>query len=275
MTSSDTPSDGDLVPIWQQEETWLEGLAQSDPASLHAIIVDIGGLIGSDAIAAFEALLDTEERERAGRFRFRGDYVRFIAAHAILRIVAGRALGIRPDSIEFAAGPRANLPPRLAVRSGVAPAPALSLSHAGSYIGVALGWGLAVGIDVEPQRPLVDFDALARAALTAAEASDLARLPAAARNEIFLRWWTAKEAALKAHGIGLGTPPDKVMLSYDAAHMPRSALVPDSGLSARYALRVFDPFGPSSAVVAIAAAENRHIEVSYSEARTFLRLTDG
>lgn len=82
-------------------------------------------------------------------------------------------------------------------------APSFNLSHARGLALVAVGAGIALGIDVEPLRPLADVDALAQRFLSPAEAAAVAATEAEARTAAFLRTWTRKEAALKASGHGL------------------------------------------------------------------------
>jgi 4'-phosphopantetheinyl transferase len=262
MSEAETPGNSALAPAWLDHDTWLASLARGESDILHAIVVDLGDVTASDASAPFETLLDAEDRERAARFRFPEDRNRFVIAHAILRLVAGHATGVKPEALEFAGRPRTGFPPRLAA---LPDAPLLSLSHSGRYIAIALGRGQPVGIDVEWPRPLRDVNALAGAVLTETEARDLAALPPEARDGVFLRWWTAKEAALKAQGTGFATPPADVALGYDAARMPNCADVPIDGSRRRYLVRVFDPFGPTLAIVAIAYGHYRCLRLTFSQ----------
>jgi 4'-phosphopantetheinyl transferase len=132
---------------------------------------------------------------------------------------------------------------------------------------VAVARGRAVGIDVEQHRLLDDLDEMMRMALTAAEMRDLAALPATDRNTVFLRWWTAKEAALKAQGIGLATAPDQVALRYDHTRMPDAAVVPNGAATQEYRVAVFDPFAVSRAVVAIATAGDAKLKLIFTSAQ--------
>ena len=84
--------------------------------------------------------------------------------------------------------------------------PVVSLAHAqGEAVAFAAlapkGEPAAVGIDIEPLRPL--SPALVGAALSDGERSLLGELPAELADEWLLRCWCAKEAAGKALGSGL------------------------------------------------------------------------
>jgi 4'-phosphopantetheinyl transferase len=60
-----------------------------------------------------------------------------------------------------------------------------------------------LGVDAEPIDTDLDPARLAADHFTPGEAAWLASLPAETRHEAFLRLWTAKEALLKALGVGL------------------------------------------------------------------------
>lgn len=260
-----------LVAQWQQLEAWRGGLARRDSATLHALIVEIGEPAAAVMTGRLTGLLSEEERARAARLRFDVDRHRFAIAHAVLRVVVGHALGKAPGAIVFAPAPKGGLPPRLAQSSN--DAPLLSLSHAGRFVAIALGWGHAVGIDVEWRRSLDDFAGLVRHALTRDEAAALARFAADEQQRIFLRWWTAKEAALKAQGIGFAVPPEEVALHCDEACMPLTATVREAGVARAYAIAALDPGGATDAIAAIASAGHHRAMVAHGNAADLLAMT--
>ena len=143
-------------------------------------------------------LLDDAERDRLARLRRPPDAARFLAAHALARVAAGRTLEVPAAAVRIAArcphcgGPHG--------KPSVVDAPELelSLSHSGGWVVVALAQGAPVGVDVERLRPLADLDALAARVLSPAE-----HAPSEAG---LLRTWTRKEALLKASGDGLAVP---------------------------------------------------------------------
>jgi 4'-phosphopantetheinyl transferase len=61
-----------------------------------------------------------------------------------------------------------------------------------------------LGVDLEAIRPLSDRDALVAHFFRPDERALWDALPEPQRDEAFFRWWTAKEAYLKATGEGLG-----------------------------------------------------------------------
>lgn len=83
-------------------------------------------------------------------------------------------------------------------------------SHAGDWVAVAWAEGVDVGIDLEVVR--WDFPAMEVAGhfFTPAERSALGRATGKARQRLFFQLWTAKEALMKAVGLGVGLPPEAI-----------------------------------------------------------------
>jgi 4'-phosphopantetheinyl transferase len=157
-------------------------------------------------------LLHPAERERAARFRLAADRAAYTAAHALARLVAGDLTGEVPHDLRFSAvcascgGPHGK--PRLRGTSLE-----MSISHSHGCAAVAFAWDVQVGIDVEDLVPPRIDGALVAAALSAGEQAKLALVPAQERNAAFLRYWTRKEAVLKATGYGLAVAPPMVAVS--------------------------------------------------------------
>ncbi|MCC6304963.1 MAG: 4'-phosphopantetheinyl transferase superfamily protein [Rhodobacteraceae bacterium] len=163
-------------------------------------LLPTAGVAGAE-VAGAAALLGADERGRAAAFRRAEDGRDFILAHALLR----RALsacdpGTAPAAWRFAIRPGGK--PRLAGAG-----PAFNLAHARGLVAAAVGAAEPVGVDVEsPGGDLAP--GLAAEVLTAAEQEDLAACPAGLpRADRFLRYWTLKEALLKATGEGLRRHP--------------------------------------------------------------------
>lgn len=152
--------------------------------------------------------LPESERQQAARLRQPADRLRYVAAHAALRLQLSRWLGLHPAGVALVRGPHGK--PSLAHRRSDAASPALhfNLSHAGDWVALAFA-GQPVGIDIEG--PVHATAALAAACCTPAEARALASSPQP--DLAFQQVWTAKEAVLKAHGAGLSLPMDRFGLA--------------------------------------------------------------
>ena len=218
------------------------------PSSLHCRLwqVDLDATPAPQAVAA----LSEAEWERARRFVFKRDRNRFIAAHAALRETLSSQCGIPASMLEFALGPFGK--PSLVEHEhgGLR----FNLSHSQSLALIAICDDAEVGADLELLRPMPDADALAETYFSPAERSDLAMLPAQARDRAFLCCWTRKEACLKATGMGLSVDTR----SFEVGVLPDTREVTIDGADgvARLALSSFpDVQGALCAVARVLAWE--------------------
>ncbi len=161
--------------------------------------------VAPDSAPHLLTLLDAHERERIGRFRRTADQARYLAAHALTRLVLADAVGRRADALAFDRTCRCGEQHGKPVLPG---GPAFSFSHAGDLVGVAVCDEGPVGLDVEQERTLHDLAALARHVSSPAE-------PAPDTPTAFFRAWTRKEALLKATGEGLASPMTAITLDPD------------------------------------------------------------
>jgi 4'-phosphopantetheinyl transferase len=155
-----------------------------------------------------ESVLSPEEEARAARLVRAGHAARFRAARALLRACLAEVVGGSASNLalETTAGGK----PGLAV-----PGPSFNVSHSGDRLLVAVSEAGEVGVDVELWPTARDRNAVARYACTEAEAAAIGALDGALRARAILRVWTAKEAALKAIGVGLALPMRTLSLASD------------------------------------------------------------
>jgi 4'-phosphopantetheinyl transferase len=169
----------------------------------------------SHAGPGHDAVLDTVDLERRSRLRRAVDRDRLTVAYTLVRLILASHLEVAPDHLRFertcrtCGGPhgKPTLPP--ADDGGLR----FSLSHAGDRVMVGVCRGIEIGVDVEAVTPDLDIDGLIGNVLSDAEAVDLALVEPADRVRAFLRYWTRKEAILKATGDGLRTPMTDLTLS--------------------------------------------------------------
>ncbi len=142
-----------------------------------------------------------DERERAGRFRFDRHRKRFVASHGILRHILGRYLEQGPAHVAFSTNAMGkpdfvseSNPPRIR----------FNMSHSGDLALYAVTLNRDVGIDVEQIRPNPDALQIARRYFSEPEYEMIRSTPEASRQRMFFRFWTLKEAGVKATGEGIG-----------------------------------------------------------------------
>ena len=126
---------------------------------------------------------------------------RFFARRTFTRRIVAARLKVAADHVTIAHAPDGS--PRVVV-----PECALRLSISGRDDFCAVGVApCAIGVDLEPLGAVVEP---AWNVLHARERAVLDALSGAARHEMFLRLWTAKEAYVKALGQGLSREPAQI-----------------------------------------------------------------
>ncbi|MDN3658648.1 4'-phosphopantetheinyl transferase superfamily protein [Ferruginibacter paludis] len=145
-------------------------------------------------------LLSTDERERAGRFRFERDQKRFIAARGMLRQILGYYLGIPPQELRFKYTSHGK--PFLVTNAGYDTLQ-FNLSHSDAVALLAITPDRDIGIDIERIRCDVAVGQIANSFFSSNEIISLERIDDDQRSGVFFQYWTRKEAILKAVGEGV------------------------------------------------------------------------
>ncbi|MEO0969149.1 MAG: 4'-phosphopantetheinyl transferase HetI [Cyanobacteria bacterium J06639_18] len=144
--------------------------------------------------------LSADEVARADRFYKEQHRQRFIAGRATLRSILGRYLDIEPQKLEFCYEPLGK--PVLAENCGGNQLH-FNLSHSQGLALCAVNRDRPLGIDLEYISPISDVLNLAKQFFSPKEYSIMRSLPPHQKQQIFFRYWTCKEAYLKATGAGL------------------------------------------------------------------------
>ncbi|MEH1925092.1 4'-phosphopantetheinyl transferase HetI [Nostoc sp.] len=203
--------------IWQPAPTDLT-LLQDE---IHIWRIDLNQ--PESQLQNLTATLSSDEIARAERFYFPKHRQHFIAGRGSLRTILGRYLGIKPSQVQFNYQHRGK--PVLAdtfADSGLA----FNLSHSQELGLCAVNCTRPIGVDLEYIRPMSDLEALAKRFFLPREYEMLRSLSPNQQQEVFFRYWTCKEAYLKATGDGLSqleqievsltpTEPAKLEISED------------------------------------------------------------
>ena len=144
--------------------------------------------------------LTEDEAVRAKRFLFQRERRRFAVCRATLRAILGGYLGARPRDLTFRYGPRGKpyLEPK---RHG--DTIRFNVSHSDELALVAVGRGRELGVDIERVRPLDGIDDIVARQFGPSERLAFGRAARTDRLSTFYRFWTLKEACLKACGTGI------------------------------------------------------------------------
>lgn len=175
------------------------------PGGTSTVEVWVATLSGArGALSRCEHVLAPDEAERLTRLKDDKARLRFLLGRGLLRLLLAEKLGEAPEKLRFAYNPFGK--PVLDRPPGAAFL-AFSLSHSEEKIAVAVAHGpstpAAVGVDVEWTAAARDCDAVVARFGTEREQREYAAIAPELRRPAFYRWWTRKEALVKAMGTSL------------------------------------------------------------------------
>jgi 4'-phosphopantetheinyl transferase len=179
---------------------------------LHSWFIRFDELRDAESRLALTELLDLSERERMARFVFERDRRIYVLAHVLVRTMLSRFADVAPGAWRFEAN--AHGKPSIVEPVGYEWLK-FNLSHtrAGALCGVVRD--AEIGVDIETMERATQCVELADRYFSPTEAAALHRAPVEQQRETFFRFWTLKEAYIKARGLGLAIPLDH--FSFDLA----------------------------------------------------------
>ncbi len=153
-----------------------------------------------EPLEALQGCLSPDEISKQNRFIPPVVKRRYGVCRGKLRHLLAALLGISPSGIHFEYN--ATGKPRLSSKhkSSIE----FNVSHSGDWALFGFTDGSPVGVDVELFQRKTNFEALAPQVLHANERKQLELVAPAERNMEIMRAWVAKEAVLKAIGVGIG-----------------------------------------------------------------------
>ncbi|AFZ59695.1 4'-phosphopantetheinyl transferase superfamily protein [Anabaena cylindrica FACHB-243] len=151
-------------------------------------------------IQSFRETLSSEEIARAERFYFPEHRQRFIVGRGSLRAILGRYLSVNPSQVEFDYQQRGK--PTLAAKFADSRV-FFNLSHSQDLGLCGVTYQRLIGVDLEYIRPMSDLESLAKRFFLPKEYEVIKLLSPEQQQQVFFRYWTCKEAYLKATGDGL------------------------------------------------------------------------
>jgi 4'-phosphopantetheinyl transferase len=160
-----------------------------------------------------EQVLSRAELNRAGAMAEPATRRQYLAGRLALRTILGRYTNQSPAALVFTHG--SHQKPELVQKTTGTPVWHFSLAHTHGIILIAVGADSPLGVDVESrQRRLRNFTGLIQRVLTPAEQRTIKSTGQSDNPTLFLHYWTAKEACLKAIGTGLAQPPKKLRVKF-------------------------------------------------------------
>jgi 4'-phosphopantetheinyl transferase len=196
----------------------------------------------------WEKLLSPDERERAQRYHFEKDRRHFTASRALLRLLLGNELQQSADSLTFDYSEYG----RPFLKEG-GPFHSLNfnLSHSNGRFLLAIARKRRIGVDLEFIRPDVSFDSIAGRYFAEEEKEALAREPEEGKALLFFRYWTLKEAFMKAQGKGLSYSLNRFSVGWNLGESHVALAIRDEpGEASRWSLSFLQ--SPATFVAALA-----------------------
>ncbi len=143
-------------------------------------------------------VLDADEQVRAGKFKNDLLRKRYVIVHGRLRKLLAQILNEPPEKISIKTAEHGK--PYLVDT----PELAFNLSHSANAMVVAAGWNCQLGVDIELCKPRTSLAGLVDKCFAKEEIAYWNKLSAAQQIAEFYRFWTRKEAFVKATGRGIG-----------------------------------------------------------------------
>jgi 4'-phosphopantetheinyl transferase len=193
---------------------------------LNLWFVRFDDLVDAEPWQRWLPLLDPTETERAARFMFEKDRRTYVLSHVLVRTMLSTFANVDPAAWRFETN--AHGKPRIVGPVGFEDL-RFNLSHTrgGALCGVVQG--AEIGVDIETLDRATDHLGLCERYFSTAETAVLRAAPTDRQRELFFRFWTLKEAYIKARGLGLAIPLDAFSYELD---MRRPAAPPTISFAA-------------------------------------------
>lgn len=144
-------------------------------------------------------IMDCQEKEKAAQYRFYEDRMRYMAGKICTRILLMRYLN--ENSIVFLTHELGKTyHKKVFGKQSIN----FNISHSGEIVLLVFAYEMKVGIDVQKINEYLEYKEMANNFFSPVEAQDVN----CGNIKLFFQYWSAKEAYLKALGIGLGNGMD-------------------------------------------------------------------
>jgi 4'-phosphopantetheinyl transferase len=209
-------------------------------------------------------ILDQAEQHQANAFKNEQLRRRYVEIHARLRILLGNAVNANPEQLRIHKAEYGK--PYLADY----PELAFNLSHTANKMVVAIAYDCELGVDIELCRARENLAALVDKCFAEEEKSHWQQLPESQQTYAFYRFWTRKEAFVKATGRGIALGLEQCVINPEN---PKELLrIPkDYGLASGWLMQDVDLGESICGALAAKNKDNNHIawiDVSWNSLAT-------
>ena len=172
--------------------------------SLHLWYAYPDDLLDPRTAQACAALLTPEEQERCRRYKFEQHQRESLATRALVRVALSHYRAVAPDAWQFKENEHGK--PFLDPDRGLK----FNLSNSVGLVVCLIAECAEVGVDIEPHARAPQIMQVVGRVFSGAEKVQLDELGDAAKLDRALSLWTLKEAYIKARGMGLALPLEKI-----------------------------------------------------------------
>ena len=167
-----------------------------------------------------ELLLSKDERTRRQRFRFGRNRNEYLITRALVRTTLSRYHSLAPEAWRFQSNAcgKPTTDPACGLR--------FNLSNSVDLVVCLISKGAEVGVDVEPCERAGQIAELASEVFSPLELAQFAALSDHDRLDRALSLWTLKEAYIKATGMGLSMPMNRISFLFGGTEGIRLELYP-------------------------------------------------
>lgn len=196
--------------ISDKDQWWHPFKSTGEIAVIHVDLIPHKG-------REVEALtwLDGEERTRWERFQSPVAQRRYVLCRAALRAILCHEIGCLNESLAFEAA-RHGKP--FALVNGRPASISFNVSHSGNHGLIAVAPKGRLGVDVEERASRRNLENLIEGVFSSREKAELESLDGCQQLYKFFRFWTIKEALVKAHGKGLSMKVAELEIPEDMRH---------------------------------------------------------
>lgn len=180
----------------------------ADLQEIHIWSIDLNNYI-CQSENLYNILID-DECERANALTHKEDKSFFVVTKGIVRKILSLYTNIMPHCIKFAYNDCGK--PYVSNQKDASNL-YFNISHSENFALCIIAWDREVGIDIEKIRYLDNYKSIARQFFSSEEYLNLTSLPPKSQIKAFFKYWTRKEAFIKATGRGLSYPLNKFTVS--------------------------------------------------------------
>ena len=200
-------------------------LRQLDDGDVHIWVARLD-VVSAIELEQLRSTLSEDELARENKFIKPSDARAFVISRGLLRLALSEYIEVEPNRVTICYSPERKpmLDYQVKEYNGIQ----FNLSHSKELAIFAIGRVNAVGIDVEYIEDLPTGE-LAKNLFTSDEFAEFENLRNVERLKSFYRYWTRKEAYLKAQGCGLLRPLNTFSFTFSSDETPK--LLTDSQVS--------------------------------------------